>query len=40
MPSLSVPHEDELPSLPRPGSSPGEIRAALHPEYRDEFDRD
>ncbi|MGQ0624661.1 MAG: DUF6247 family protein [Sporichthyaceae bacterium] len=30
----------ELPSLPLPGASPREIRAALHPEYRSAFDRD
>jgi hypothetical protein len=29
-----------LPPLPQPGAKPREIRAALHPEYRDEFDRD
>lgn len=29
-----------LPPLPLPGATPGEIRAALHPEYRDEFNRD
>jgi hypothetical protein len=29
-----------LPSLPLPGANPREICAALHPEYRDEFDRD
>jgi hypothetical protein len=29
-----------LPPLPRPGAKPREIRAALHPEYRDQFDRD
>jgi hypothetical protein len=40
VPSLPVPHEDELPPLPRSGASPAEIRASLHPEYRDEFDRD
>lgn len=37
---LPVPEEAELPPLPREGASPAEIRAALHPEYRDEFDRD
>ncbi len=26
--------------MPRPGCLAGQIRAALHPEYRDEFDRD
>ncbi len=31
---------EELPRLPLPGASPREIRAALHPEYRDPFDRD
>jgi hypothetical protein len=40
MSSLPVPHEQEHASLPRPGASPAEIRAALHPEYWDEFDRD
>jgi hypothetical protein len=29
-----------LPPLPQPGAKPREIRAALHPEHRDEFDRD
>ncbi len=29
-----------LPPLPLPGATPREVRAALHPEYRDEFDRD
>jgi hypothetical protein len=29
-----------LPPLPLPGATPREIRAALHPEYRAEFDRD
>lgn len=29
-----------LPPLPLPGAKPREIRAALHPEYREEFDRD
>ncbi len=29
-----------LPPLPLPGAKPREIRAALLPEYRDEFDRD
>ncbi|MGH7744912.1 MAG: DUF6247 family protein, partial [Candidatus Dormibacteria bacterium] len=29
-----------LPSLPLPGAQPRDIRAALHPEYREEFDRD
>jgi hypothetical protein len=40
MASLPVPQEQELPPLPRPGASPAEIRAALHPEYHEEFDRD
>jgi hypothetical protein len=31
---------DSLPSLPLPGATPREIRDALRPEYRDEFDRD
>jgi hypothetical protein len=26
--------------LPLPGATPREIRAALHPEYREQFDRD
>jgi hypothetical protein len=30
---------EELPPLPRPGASPAEVRAALHPEYRADFDR-
>ncbi|MGH3720882.1 MAG: DUF6247 family protein [Pseudonocardiaceae bacterium] len=29
-----------LPPLPLPGAKPREIHAALHPEYREEFDRD
>ncbi len=29
-----------LPPLPLPGAKPHEIRAALYPEYRDDFDRD
>jgi Family of unknown function (DUF6247) len=29
-----------LPGLPLPGATPREIRAALHPEYREAFDRD
>jgi hypothetical protein len=29
-----------LPVLPLPGATPREVRAALHPEYREEFDRD
>ena len=29
-----------LPRLPLPGAPPREIRAALHPEHRDAFDRD
>ena len=29
-----------LPPLPLPGASPREIRAALRPEFRAEFDRD
>lgn len=29
----------ELPSLPRAGASPRIVRAALHPEYREAFDR-
>ncbi len=37
---LPVPDDEELPPLPREGASPAEIRAALHPEYRDDFDRD
>jgi hypothetical protein len=40
MQSLPAPHVEELPPLPRSGASPAEIRAALHPEYREEFDRD
>jgi hypothetical protein len=45
MTSLPVSHEHEPAPLPRPGASPAEIRAALHPEYRhpeyrDEFYRD
>jgi hypothetical protein len=40
MTSLPAPDEGTLPPLPRPGASPAEIRAALHSEYREEFDRD
>ncbi len=29
----------ELPALPRPGASPRVVRDALHPEYREAFDR-
>jgi uncharacterized protein DUF6247 len=29
-----------LPPLPLPGAGPREVRAALHPEYRAEFDRE
>lgn len=29
-----------LPPLPLPGATPREIRAALHPEHHEEFDRD
>jgi Family of unknown function (DUF6247) len=29
-----------LPPLPLTGAKPREIRATLHPEYREEFDRD
>ena len=29
-----------LPPPPLPGATPGEIRSALHPDYRDAFDRD
>jgi hypothetical protein len=32
--------EAELPALPLEGATPREIREALHPEYRDDFDRD
>ena len=28
------------PPLPLPGAAPREVRAALHPEYRTDFDRD
>ena len=31
---------EDLPSLPLPGATPREVRAALHHEYRAEFDRD
>jgi Family of unknown function (DUF6247) len=30
----------DLPPLPKPGASPGEIRAALWPDYRAAFERD
>lgn len=33
-------HEPALPPLPPVGASPREVRAALHPEYRADFDRD
>src|SRR5262245_13044295 len=39
----TVPADSEdpaLPQLPLPGATPREIRAALHPKYRDEFDQD
>lgn len=29
-----------LPPLPLPGATPRAIRAALHPEYREDFERD
>lgn len=37
--AAAVTNSPALPPLPLPGAKPGEIRAALHPEYRDEFDR-
>lgn len=40
MSTFPVPAEEDLPDLPREGASPAEVRAALHPEYRAEFDRD
>jgi hypothetical protein len=40
MSGLSAHDESELPPLPLAGASPREIRAALHAEYRDGFDRD
>jgi Family of unknown function (DUF6247) len=39
----TAPHDPRataLPPLPLPGAPPREIRAALHPEYREAFDRD
>jgi len=39
MPTLPLPDEENLPPLPLPGASPAQIRAALYPEYREEFDR-
>jgi hypothetical protein len=32
--------DPSLPPLPLPGATPHQIRAALRPEHRDEFDRD
>lgn len=32
--------DDAVTPLPKPGATPREIRAALHPEYREDFDRD
>jgi hypothetical protein len=40
MTSPAATNTSALPPLPLPGAKPHEIRAALHPEYRDEFDRD
>jgi len=36
----TAPTETASSALPLAGASPREIRAALHPEYRDAFDRD
>ena len=33
-------HDSALPPLPLKGAPPSEVRAALHPEYREEFDQD
>lgn len=35
-----VADQPTLPPLPLPGAKPRDIRAALRPEYREEFDRD
>lgn len=40
MSSPSASDTPALPPLPLPGATPREIRAALHPEYRKQFDRD
>lgn len=40
MSGLPVHDDSAPPPLPMSGASPREIRAALHPEYRVEFDRD
>ncbi len=40
--SIATVHTDDaaLPPLPLPGATPREIHAALHPEYREDFERD
>jgi hypothetical protein len=40
MSTVQTSNEFELPALPLSGAAPAEIRTALHPEYREEFDRD
>jgi hypothetical protein len=40
MSSPAVTPSAALPPLPLPGATPREIRAALHPEHREEFDRE
>ena len=39
MSTAAVPDDSGLPPLPLVGASPAEVRAALHPEYRADFDR-
>jgi hypothetical protein len=39
MTSASQPDESALGPPPKSGASPAEVRAALWPEYRDDFDR-
>lgn len=36
----ATPDGPALPPLPLPGAAPREIRAALHPQFREDFDRD
>jgi hypothetical protein len=40
MPSSVAPSGSVLPPLPLPGATPREIRAALRPEFREQFDQD
>lgn len=39
MTSQPAADDSALPPLPLQGATPREVRAALHPEYREEFDR-